>query len=392
MSRRGSRGSRVSREPIDLNDLNDLNDLHDVDAFDADEPARDPERGVIVPRAHRRPRRGRALTVLAVVILIPVLAGGAAVLWFQHRLDGSSGGQEITVAIPANTSTNAIANVLEKQGVIDSTLAFRLYTRVFHHSKLHSGTFRLREHMGVRAAVAALERTTTPTRLVLSIRPGLWLSEIAVQVHDQLHLNPLTFVRLVKTGAVRSKYQPAGTTSTEGLLYPDTYFFTPRSTELDVVTAMVNRFDEIAGSVGLAHAAAAHGVSPYDAVKIAALVQSEAKYAADGPLVASAIYNRLARGMPLDIDAMILYFNGTHSTKDFARLRQIDSPYNSYLHAGLGPTPISAATQANLLAAVQAPHTSYLYWVNGDCDGHLAFATTQQEQNANVSHYEQLTC
>ena len=130
--------------------------------------------------------------------------------------------------------------MLEQKGVIDSTLAFRLYTRVFHHSKLHAGTYTLREHMGVRDAVTVLEHTTCRCSGSCSaIRPGLWLSEIAAQVHDQLHLDPLKFVALVKTGAVRSRYQPPGTASTEGLLYPDTYYFTPQSTDLDVVRTMV---------------------------------------------------------------------------------------------------------------------------------------------------------
>ncbi len=405
-------GREVSREPIDLASLHgaegddsatwsasdDPELVPDEHSREAAEPEtddyapRDPDRGIVVPRAQRRPRRGRALLVLLLVIAIPVAAAGVGVVWFQHRLDGSPGGQPVTVTIAPRTSTNSIANLLDQKGVIDSTLAFRLYTRVFHHSKLHAGTFHLREHMGVRAAVAALEKTTTPPRLVLAIRPGLWLNEIAVQVHDQLHLNPFRFVQLVKSGAVRSRYQPAGVTTTEGLLYPDTYYFTPQSTELDVVRAMVHRFDEVADLVGVQRAAAARGVSAYDAIKVAALIQSEAKYSADGPLVASAIYNRLAAGMPLDIDAMILYFNGTHSTKDFARLRAIDSPYNSYLHPGLGPTPISAATEANLDAAVHAPRTTYLYWVNADCAGHLVFATTLQQQTQNVAHYDGLKC
>jgi len=294
------------------------------------------------------------------------------------------------VVIPPSTGTNAIANLLESKHVIDSTLAFRLYTRVFHHSKLHAGTYTLREHMGVRDAVKALEHVLPVTRLVLRVPPGLWLSEIAVRVHDQLHLNPLKFATLVKTGAVRSRYEPAGQTSTEGLLYPDTYYFTPKSTELDVVRTMVHRFDQVAGSIGLSHAAAAIHQSPYDAVKVAALIQGEAKFDAERSIVASAIYNRLARNMLLYIDAEVLYANNTHSTKDFARLRAIDSPYNSYRFPGLGPTPIATVSLESLRAAVNPAHTNHIYWVNGDCAGHLAFADTQQQQDLNVAHYEQL--
>jgi len=263
---------------------------------------------------------------------------------------------------------------------------------VFHHSKLRAGTYTLHEHMGVRAAVRELEHVVPVTRLVLSVPPGLWLNEIAVRVHDQLHLNPIKFATLVRTGAVRSRYQPADQTSTEGLLYPDTYYFTPKSTELDVVRTMVHRFDEVAGSIGLARAAAAIHQSPYDAIKVAALIQGEAKFDAERSIVASAIYNRLARNMLLDIDAEVLYANNTHSTKNFATLREIDSPYNSYRYPGLGPTPIATVSLESLRAAVTPAATAHLYWVNADCAGHLAFADTQQQQNVNVTHYQQLVC
>src|SRR3954451_20978588 len=164
--------------------------------------------------------------------------------------------------------------------------------------------------MGVRAAVRSLEKSTAPTRVVLRVPPGLWLSEVAVRVHDQMHLDPIKFVALVKTGAdgtITSRYQPAGSASLEGLLYPDTYYFTPKSTAADVVHTMVTRFDEIAGQAGIAAAASATGHSPYDVVKVAALIQGEAKYDADRAVVASAIYNRLARNMRLDIDAQVLF-------------------------------------------------------------------------------------
>ncbi|HEY1740820.1 MAG TPA: endolytic transglycosylase MltG, partial [Acidimicrobiia bacterium] len=168
-----SRGG--SREPIDLDELH--TSLRDAPAEPAPEPpgGRGAGRGQIVPRAHRRRRPGRALLILLLVLAVPVAVAGVGTAWFQHRLNGSPGGKSVTITIAAHSSTNAIGNLLEHKGVIDSTVAFRLYTRVFHHSKLHAGTFTLHEHMGVRDAVTALEHTVAVQRLVLEIRPGLWL-------------------------------------------------------------------------------------------------------------------------------------------------------------------------------------------------------------------------
>ncbi len=343
-------------------------------------------RGIVVTRARRHRRRGRALIVLLLVLALPALAAAGGVAWFTHRLDGGTGGRAVVVTIREHASTNAIADLLESKGVIDSTLAFRLYTRVFHHSKLRSGDYTLRAHMGVRAAVRALETAPKPLdRLVLRVVPGLWLNEVADQVHTQLHLSAARFKYIVLAGAVRSKYQPADMVSTEGLLFPDTYFFTPRSTEIDVVRTMVRRFDEIASSVGLASASRAIGRSPYDVVKVAALIQGEVKFENERPLVASVIYNRLARNMLLNIDAQVLYANNTHSTKNFTQLRSIDSPYNSYKYPGLGPTPIATVTKASLLAALRPAQTTYLYYVVADAAGHQAFASTQAEHDRNVA-------
>jgi len=120
---------------------------------------------------------------------------------------------------------------------------------------------------------------------------------------------------------------------------------------------------------------------------IASMVQAEAATAHDRPLIASVIYNRLARHMPLQIDSTIIYGRGDPANR---ALHQSDlerpSPYNTYLHAGLPPTPIGSVSDASLLAAMHPAHTSYLYYVVHSKSGKHAFSSTYEQWQQDVQY------
>ena len=121
-----------------------------------------------------------------------------------------------------------------------------------------------------------------------------------------------------------------------------------------------------------------------EAVTVASLVEREAKSDADRPKIAAVIYNRLRLGMPLQVDATIEYALQRHKAAlSFADLR-LDSPYNSYLHAGLPPTPIANPGVASLRAALAPAHSDDLYYVYCGHGMH-AFAATLAQHQANVA-------
>jgi UPF0755 protein len=211
------------------------------------------------------------------------------------------------------------------------------------------------------------------------------LSEVATEIHRQLGIEPAEVLDLALSGGVRSKYQPASVRSLEGLLAPDTYAFLPNASATDVLQRLTHRFDEIADGIDLSGGAARIGRTPYDVIKVASLIQSEIKLAADGPKVASVVYNRLDRGMPLQIDATVLYAIGRRSASNTAAERASTSPYNTYRVRGLPPTPIATVTRASLLAALRPATTTFLYYVLAGHDGHHAFASTYAEHLRNVA-------
>lgn len=237
---------------------------------------------------------------------------------------------------------------------------------------------------GVIAVVAwwLASRTTTPTYSVV-VPPGFTMAQIAARVGAIPGHSARAFLSLAESGAVRSPYEPAGVTKLEGLLFPATYTVTAGESDKQLLEAMVARFDQAARELGLSNAPATVHVSPYQAVTVASLVEKEALLPGDRGKVATVVYNRLARGMKLQIDATVIYALGRPVTSVSAEDLQIDSPYNTYKVNGLPPTPIASPGVASLEAALHPTPGPWLYYVLVSRDGAMAFSETYAEQLQN---------
>jgi UPF0755 protein len=184
---------------------------------------------------------------------------------------------------------------------------------------------------------------------------------------------------VAQSGTVHSQFQPPGSTSLEGLLFPDTYFVNPGDDEAKLLARMVDAFDRMASAAGAQDAQVKAGVTPYQAIVVASLVEEEAKVDEDRGMIARTIYNRLGRNMKLGIDATVEYAIGAHKPRLTNADLDIDSPYNTRKFAGLPPTPIAAAGQKSLEAALNPTPGPWLYYVLADANGRHAFATTDAE-------------
>jgi UPF0755 protein len=344
------------------------------------------ERAEVLER--RRRRRRRVLVPLVFVSPLILLAAGVYA-WYRMQLDPpGSPGAAITVTIPAGSGVREIGKELSRRKVIGSSFAFDAYVRLDHHGPFDAGDYHMREHLGIEAAVAVLEKGPVITYVTLRIPPGLWLTEVAKQVQKQMPgLSAAKFVSLARSDAVRSKFEPATVHSLEGLLFPDTYRFTKKDREIDVIRTMVKQFDAVATADGLdrVHIAGLPNLSPYQVVIIASIVQEESGTDHDRPLIASVIDNRLKINMPLQIDATVLYALQVRKAANTPADRANPSPYNTYVHDGLPPTPIGALAERSLVAALHPATTTYLYFVLAGTDGHSAFATTLAQHDANVA-------
>ena len=361
------------------------------DAFDADDLDPDPltrnarQRSATAERRRQRRRRWAVVAVVAVLLLPLVLAAGW--LYFQVEPRGSEG-REVTITVPKGASTGDVASALSDADVVGSTSAFKIWAAVTGATPFTPGTYTFRENMGDRAAANVLKEgpPTTPTvaDLTLMIPPGLTLNQIADRVAQLPGRNRERFLQIASSGTIRSKYQPANVQSLEELLFPDTYYIGSDEDEAAIIRKLVARFDEIGDRVGLANSAATNGLSPYQSVTAASLVQTEAKLAEDAPLMAAVIGNRLRDGMPLQIDSTLCYAKGGCPPLPTNADKAIDSPYNTYKVTGLPPTPISGVTEASLRATVNPANVPFKYYVVIDPSGKHAFATTLAEHEANV--------
>tara|TARA_B100000482_G_C12438445_1_gene231994 strand:+ start:40 stop:600 length:561 start_codon:yes stop_codon:yes gene_type:complete len=163
----------------------------------------------------------------------------------------------------------------------------------------------------------------------------------------------------------------------EGLLFPDTYFLGPDSTPEDLLAQMINRFDQILTTLGYAASPQTVGLTPYETVVLASLIEREARLESERAKISRVIHNRLAADWYLGIDATTIYLTGD-SNITFADL-QIDSPYNTRLSKGLPPTPIGSPGMASLEAAMAPISGQWMYYVLADSEGRHNFSVSDEE-------------
>jgi UPF0755 protein len=321
------------------------------------------------------------LGVLAILVL-PFLLVGAWFVWQLYEPGGD--GAPVSVTVQQGWGAKEIGDELGNHDVVGSSLAFQVWYRVSGGST-QAGTYALREHMGVKAAVDALgeppgHAAASADHTVLALPPGLRLEQIADRVGALPGHDRAAFLALAQSGRIRSKYQ-GEQQSVEGFTWPDTYFV-EGMTDAQILQTIVSEFDEHGDAVGLANTSAT-GLTPQQAVVVASLVQAEAGTAADAPKVAAVITNRLEQGMPLQIDATLCYAKGGCPPVPTNADKQLDSPYNTYRVTGLPPTPIMTVTEQSLRAALAPANVPSLFYVTGK-DGVTYYATTLSEHEANI--------
>lgn len=324
----------------------------------------------------RRARGNRRRTWVIVaafmaILVVPLLLVGG---WFYLQLHPWGGpGDEVVVTVEDGWDARQIGAELDRQGVIGSSLVFRLWERdvVFI-----PGTYRLAKNLGVVDASKALRRDIVAVPEI-GVLPGQTITEISERVGGIQRFSPEHFIELTTNGGLRSKFEPEGVNTLEGLLAPKSYRVPSEMTEEILTSTMVATFDERASALGLEDSAAALGRTPYEVIIVASLVQREARLDAERPLIAAVIYNRLAAGTPLQIDATSQYAAATGN-----------AAYDTYAIAALPPTPISTVSSDSLAAAMHPASVTYQFYVLGDQDGGHAFADTYAEHLANVAAAE----
>lgn len=291
--------------------------------------------------------------------------------------------------IARGETAGSIAHRLQEEGLIRSALAFEfvLYENEKENA-LQSGTYTVSAALSPRDMARLFEKAAGE-QVVLRLIEGWRVTEIATAVNKAFPaISKDQFTAAAVVGD-RKNAVLAGMDAKaplEGFLFPDTYFLRPEASATQIVDVLLDTFERRAG-VTLRAAAAERNTTVVELVKLASIVEREARDRSEGPTIAGVYSNRLRIGMKLDADPTIQYAKGNWSELTLEDLK-LDSPYNTYRVAGLPPTPICSPGQSALEAAAKPASVPYFYFVaKSDGTGQHAFATTIEEHEANRAKY-----
>lgn len=315
--------------------------------------------------------------VLAGVVLVVLFVG-----WFLLQVDPvfAGRGKEVVITVQPGDSFAQIASELHQYGVIASPFALRLDSVFFGTPAVQPGSYQLRQGSSFSTVKAILSQA--PNVQVVDVVAGLTVKEVNFlvdQAKGEHYANQ--FARDLADDITPSPY--AKDHSLEGLIGARSYLITPETSAKALAREMVKSFDKEAAAVGLTPTTTLYGLDAYQLITTASIVQKEAYYDRYMGKVARVIFNRLARGGPLQMDSTVLYYLGRDGGTVTPAMLQLNTPYNTYLYAGLTPTPICTVSKAALKGVLHAPAGSWLYFDTVTRQGKTLFASTFAQQLKN---------
>ncbi len=307
----------------------------------------------------------------------------------------------LVFTIESGQSVQEIAGNLKAMGLIDDTELFRRYVQYKGlDSGLQAGTYSLNQTMTIPDIALTLQQGNTSEQQV-TIPEGKRLEEVAVMVADQTDISSEAFLQLAQTGwagtDLPQKYPilaNAPVTGTlEGFLYPDTYRLPINASPYDLIDRMLTNFSTHV-TPEIQQGMAAHGLTLYQGLTLAAIVEREAVRSEERAPIAGVYYNRLRDGWPLSACPTVQYALGYRPDEQtwwksqlFYGDLEVDSPFNTYRVLGLPPAPIASPGLESIQAAAQPAETEF-YFFMVDCsknDGSHVFARTETEHLENFN-------
>ena len=296
------------------------------------------------------------------------LFGSPAVPDFQGAGDGQA-----MVRVVAGENATDIGRTLAEAGVVQSAAAFGQVAAQDSRSRsVQPGSYRLRQKMSSAAALDLLLDPSSRVRGRTVVPEGFTVEQTLDRIAES------TDISLVDLKAAAAKPAQLGLPSyaggrLEGFLFPATYDVEPGTTATQILTTLVDRYEQTADEIGLEQRARTVGRTPYEIVVVASLIEREVRKDDELPKVARVVYNRLRRDMPLQIDAAVLYGLGRTSGGLTQSDLDKDTPFNNRRRTGLPPTPIASPGKATLEAALAPAAGGWLYYVLVDTDGTSLF-------------------
>jgi UPF0755 protein len=304
----------------------------------------------------------------------------------------------VMFTINSGETAATIAPRLQREGLItDSQLFLWLVRYEGVDAQLEAGEYELRANMTMNELIDSLQHGRL-REVSVTIPEGKRAEEVATLLEQRGIVESSVFLGLVRSASPGYDFlqdRPADApTSVEGFLFPETYLIPVDYDAAQVLDLLVTTFEENY-SPQMRQAAADAGMSIYEVVTLASIVEREAVVAEERPIIASVYLNRLEQGMYLQSDPTVQYALGYQ--EDSGQWWKIpmsleedvpfDSPYNTYLYPGLPPGPICSPGLASMQAVLEPADTPYLFFFS-KFDGSHAFAETYEEHLHNQELYQ----
>lgn len=342
--------------------------------------------------------------IAAVVVLLMIITGASAVIWYQSNISAiydvkctTKECESQKFVVVQGEGAAQIADKLEQAGLIKSALAFRIYLTLNPDKRnLLPGEYQFSKNMSVEQIVKSLNTGIVARTVSLTFLPGETIRATRKKLIDA------GFAEAEVDEALNKQYdhellktKPSEATL-EGYIWGDTYEFYADSKVEDILKALFDQMLKVVKEENLISKYEARGLTLHQGITLASVVQRESTGDYEEQRhVAQVFLTRLDRGIVLGSDAIIAYradqLNPYRDKNDMSYLTSIDCPWNSRRCSGLPPTPISSPGRNALKAVADPSATQDLYFLTGD-DGKMYYATTEAEHNANARQYCKELC
>ena len=319
------------------------------------------------PKQPHPEKKGRGAVVLAVLVFIGVI-GFIGVLLVRQFLGGGgedysgTGNGEVIIEVQDGQTLSEIGTTLKENGVVASADSFIDAAASNDQAQtIGPGYYRLAERMSAQAALEAMLDPANQVVIRAVIPEGLREEQVVRRLVEASDIPAARFEAAIKDASALGLPKWAKGNA-EGFLFPATYEFPPTAGARDMIEAMITRYNEAARSLDFVTRSKRTGYSPYEVMVIASLVQAEG-HPDDYGKVSRVIYNRLAAGMPLQLDATVNYALKKSEINLSPDEIATSSPYNTYQNTGLPPTPINQPGEAAMDAALEPDKGDWLYFV-----------------------------
>ena len=320
----------------------------------------------------------KLLTIIAGILILAAIVLGVAINANNNK-NLATGENIIRTGEPGMTNAD-IATLLQNKKMINSPVFFRLQSKFARMERsLQAGEYEIVSGMSNWEIIDLFSKGQVRHK-TLTIPEGYTIEQIAKKIEESGLGSAEEFKKAAKDYAPYSYMETSNNNvifKAEGFAYPSTYYLSPGSAEKKILAIMVEEFDTQL-TEDIRQKAKDKNMSIRDLVNLASLVEKEAVFPEERPVIAGVFLKRLQIQMPLQSDTTIQYILGVQKKEISIADTKIDSPYNTYLYAELPPGPIASPSISTINAVLDPKQTNYLYFV-ADLEGHHHFTETYQD-------------